>query len=177
MATYYENLIQTVIDNSESKEWNQAVLEWEVYDCEEDEECSTFCICGKEGLRYAFTIRNKYNGNLLYPIGSTCIKKFGVSELYDDADVWEQEFQLYNAVSNNRFIGLKDGLFSRKLLRKLYEEGAFIESVYNDFNSYKDYQFMLDMFNKRNLTDGQKSKCSAIILNSIMPYIRRKLNK
>lgn len=177
MPIYYDNLIQTVLDNSESKEWENAVHEWEVFDCVEDYECSTVCICGKEGLRYAFTIRNKYNGNLLYPIGSTCIMKFGVSELYDDADAWEQEFELYNAVSHNRFISLKDGLFSRKLLRKLYEEGAFVESPYNNYDSYNDYKFMLDMFNKRNLTNSQESKCSAILLNSIMPFIRRKLKK
>lgn len=177
MSIYYDNLMQSVLNNSESKEWDFAVREWEIYDCDEDDECATVCICGKEGLRYAFTIKNKYNGNLLYPIGSTCIKKFGVRELYDDADVWEQEFELYNVVSRNRFIGLKDGLFSRKLLRKLYEDGAFVESPYNNFNSHNDYQFMLDMFNKRNLTDAQKSKCSAIILNSIMPFIRRKLKK
>ena len=177
MSIYYDNLIKTVLNNSESKEWECAVLEWEVFDCVEDEECSTICICGKEGLKYAFTIRNKYNGCLLYPIGSTCIKKFGVSELYDDANVWEQEFELYNAVSRGQFISLKDGLFSRKLLRKLYEDGAFSGTCYNGFNPFNDYQFLLDMFNKRELTNSQISKCSAIILNSIMPFIKRKLKK
>ena len=161
MSIYYDNLIKTVLNNSESKEWECAVLEWEVFDCVEDEECSTICICGKEGLKYAFTIRNKYNGCLLYPIGSTCIKKFG----------------LYNAVSRGQFISLKDGLFSRKLLRKLYEDGAFSGTCYNGFNPFNDYQFLLDMFNKRELTNSQISKCSAIILNSIMPFIKRKLKK
>ncbi len=178
MSLYYENLIKTVLENSESNNWQDAVLEWEVYDCVEDDECSTICICGKEGLKYAFTIRNRYNGRLLYPIGSTCIQKFGVDKLYEDASVWEQEFELYDAVSKKRFISLKDGLFSRKLLRKLYEEGAFVETYYNGFNSHNDYQFMLDMFNKRSLlTDSQEAKCSAIILNSIMPYIKQKLKK
>lgn len=50
MSIYYENFIQTVLDNSESKEWENAVHEWEVFDCDEDYECSTVCICGKEGL-------------------------------------------------------------------------------------------------------------------------------
>ena len=177
MSVYYKDLIQSVLHNSQSKIWEEAVLEWEVYDCDEDDTCSTKCICGKEGLRYAFTIRNKCNGKFLYPIGSTCIKKFGVSELYDDANLWEKEFELYNAVSQNRFIGLKDGLFSRKLLRKLYDDAAFVASKYNNNDPRNDYQFMLDMFNKRNITDAQQSKCSAILLSSIMPFIRRKLKK
>ena len=65
--TYTENLIATVIDYSESNNWESAVTEWEIYDCEEDESNSETCICGKENIRYLYTIRNILNGNELFP--------------------------------------------------------------------------------------------------------------
>ena len=52
----------TVINNSESDNWQEAVTEWEIYDCEEDDSCSEECICGKENIKYLYTIRNVYNG-------------------------------------------------------------------------------------------------------------------
>lgn len=177
MSVNYDNLLKEVIDKSESKIWKDAVKEWEVYDCDEDKTCSTECVCGKEGLRYLFTIRNTVNGNELYPIGSSCIKKFGVDDLYAEATLWEQEFKLYDAISNNKFINLKDGLFSRKLLWKLYDKGAFKATEYNQFEPYNDYKFLLDMFNKREPSEKQRKRCTAIILNSIKPFIKEKLKK
>lgn len=168
-------LIEKVINLSNSKEWNSAVLEWFIYDYSEDEEACTSCVCGKEGLRYLFTIKNRINGNILYPIGSSCIKKFHYEELYTEASLIEKEFALYHAVENDDFIELKGGLFSRKLIGKLYEEGAFKPTEYNNFDGKNDYQFLLDMFNKREPSSKQKSKASAIILDSIKPFIKQKL--
>jgi hypothetical protein len=61
--------------------------------------------------------------------------------------------------------------FSRKLLRHLYEIGAFKPTQYNNYNPEEDYQFMLDMFNKRSRTMKQEKKATAIILNSIKPFL------
>ena len=58
MSSNYDNLIKEVLEKSESKNWTDAVKEWEIVDCEEDENRSNYCICGKEGLRYLFTIKN-----------------------------------------------------------------------------------------------------------------------
>lgn len=71
---YRTNLIQKVLDKSEGNTWNEAVQEWMIDDCEEDDSLESSCICGKEELRYLFTIRNVRNGNTLFPIGSSCIK-------------------------------------------------------------------------------------------------------
>lgn len=57
-STYVRNLIMTVINNSESDNWQEAVTEWEIYDCEEDDNCSEECICGKENIKYLYAIRN-----------------------------------------------------------------------------------------------------------------------
>ena len=75
-SAYVKNLIMTVINHSESSCWEDAVTEWEIYDCEEDDSCSSECICGKENIKYLYTIRNKLNDEKLYPIGSSCIRKF-----------------------------------------------------------------------------------------------------
>ena len=75
-SAYYSNLLKTVLDSSESDTWEEAVREWDICDCEEDKHCSSFCICGKEHLKYLYTIRNRKTRRILYPIGSSCIKKF-----------------------------------------------------------------------------------------------------
>ena len=51
-GTYVKNLICKVIDKSESNNWDNAVMEWEIIDCEEDEKCSEICICGKENINF-----------------------------------------------------------------------------------------------------------------------------
>ena len=174
------DLFNLVIQQSQSKNWSEAVLEWEVIDCTEDETCSTECVCGKEGIKYLFTIRNKFNGQEIFPIGSSCIKKFNNNDLTAETELWKKEFALYHAISNNEFIKFegeeKNRLFSRKLLEKLYDEGAFKANQFNDFNPYNDYEFLLKMFNKRTeMSERQNRRCVAIILNSIKPFVQNKL--
>ncbi len=174
---YMERLAGTVIALSHSKDWNTAVSEWEIVDCEEDDTHSESCICGKEHLYYLFTIENVVNGNSLFPIGSSCIKKFGRNDLDDEASIREQMFKLYHAVERNQFLSLSPDFFSRKLLKRLYEEGAF-DCDYNDYDGYDDYAFTLKMFNKRDkstITFNQQKKIRAIIVNSIKPYLQEQL--
>lgn len=175
-SSYYRNLIQTVLRNSESSDWNLAVTEWRIYDIEEDYTLSESCICGKENLRYLFTIRNNMNGNILYPIGSSCIKKFERTDMNEEADVLVQMFVLLHAVERKQFISLSSDLFSRKLLRHLYEHDAFVPTTYNHYDPYEDYQFMLNMFNKGDRrSEAQEKKASAIIMKSIRPYLQKQL--
>ena len=177
-SAYYRNLIQCVIDNSVADVWESAVLEWEVFDCEEDETLASSCICGKEELRYLFTIHNTRNGNMLYPIGSSCIKKFERDDLDEEVAVKEQLFKLLHAIENNSFLTLSSDFFSRKLLLNLLDLGAFKPTAYNHFNPENDYQFMLNMFNKGSRrTESQDKKTSAIILNSIRPFLREMLRE
>lgn len=177
-SSYQTNLINTVISLSESNIWKDAVQEWVIEDCEEDISLQSSCICGKHELRYLFTIRNSINKNILYPIGSSCIKKFERNELSEEASIREKLFKLYHAIVNHSFITLSNEFFSRKLLKYLYSEGVFKANKYNDNNPEKDYQFMLDMFNKKNkdsITPNQQSKINALIINSIRPYLVEQL--
>lgn len=172
LSTYYKNLISSVLELSDSSDWQSAVLEWAIEDVVEDETLSESCVCGKENLRYLFTIKNTLNGNKLYPIGSTCIKKFERSDLDEIVSVKEQLFKLLHAIENNEFITLSSQYFSRRLLRYLYDNDALLPTEYNQYEPYNDYQFLLDMFNKRSRSANQNKKATAIILNSIKPYLQ-----
>ena len=177
--TYLENLCSTVIDASKGNSWETAVLEWDIVDCEEDSSCSSTCICGKESIKYLYTIQNKYNANQLFPIGSSCIKKFGRSDLSTETTLIESQFKLWHAIENNKFLSLSSEFFSKKLLTWLYEEGAFNTS-FNSYDGYGDYEFMLKMFNKRDknsITTKQDKKIKAIILNSIKPFMQKRFSK
>jgi hypothetical protein len=170
------NLIQRVIYDSESSIWSSVVTEWYIFDCQEDENHEISCICGQENLRYLFTIKNKLNGNILFPIGSECIKKFDRGDLNDEVSVHEQLFKLLHAVESKKFIRFNSSLFSRRLLFYLFENNAFKGSQYNGFDSESDYRFMLNMFNKRNEpTEKQKRKINAIIISEIKPFLQKTL--
>ena len=91
--------------------------------------------------------------------------------------LWEGEFKLLHAVEKNEYLSLSPELFSRKLLKQLYEEGAF-NCEYNNFEGRKDYEFMVKMFNKKNkdsISLKQDKKIKAILLNSIKPFLQKKL--
>ena len=178
MSTYFENLISAVISNSVAATWDGAVREWELSDWEEDMSTSGVCTCGKEGLRYLYTIQNRLNGRTLYPIGSCCIKKFNRTDLNSEIDTQEQMFRLLHAIRDREFIPLTPEYFSRNLLLKLKNDGAFIPSQYNNYNGDNDYNFLLDMFNKRDkasITPAQTRKINGIIAFSIKPFLEGKL--
>lgn len=175
---YRTNLIQKVLDKSESNMWTEAVQEWVIDDCEEDHSLQSSCICGKEDLRYLFTIRNIINGNTLFPIGSSCIRKFGRDDLNEEVSIQEKLFKLFHAIDDGSFITLSSEFFSRKLLRYLYDNGVFQANEYNNYNSKIDYEFMVKMFNKRDkfsITLKQQKKINAIIMTSIRPYLTEQL--
>ncbi len=175
--TYHDNLVRAVLAASVAEDWESAVQEWVVFDCEEDESSSGACICGKERLHYLFTIRNAENGRTLYPIGSSCIRRFARQELDEDAAVYVQKHRLLQAVEAGEFITLSPQYFSRKLLGELYREGTFPASRYNDFDGRNDYRFLLDMFNKKHkesITPGQQRKIRALML-SIRWHLRETL--
>ena len=165
-------LQKAVIEASDSEVWGYAVAEWKILDCYIDENRKSICICGQEGLKYCFIIRNSYNGNILYPIGSSCINQFGRNDLKQVVSIYEQMFSIRTKHRKREKIELKD--LSKNLLKFLLEENVFKPTAYNHYNPEEDYEFLLSMFNKRSmLTDKQQAKVNAIILNSIIPYIKR----
>ena len=171
-SIYYNNLINTVLNYSNNANWETAVLEWAVADCEKDGASDSSCICGKENLRYLFKIRNQINGKYLYYTGSTCIKNFNRDDLNYVVSIKEGLFKLLHAIDNKDFITLEPKYFSRKLLKHLYAEGAFQSSQYNMFNPEKDYKFLLKMYNKTSISEKQKNMINAIIFTAVKPYLK-----
>ena len=171
----FKKLMQAVLEKSEATDWESAIGEWEIDDVEEDKSLEESCVCGKERLRYLFTIRNDINGNYLNPIGSSCINRFGRADLSEEVAVKEQLFKLLHDIEERKFITLSSDFFSRKLLRYLYDIGAFKATEYNKYEPYNDYKFLLDMFNARACTNRQESKATAIIMNSIKPFLHKML--
>ena len=171
-------LFNKVIENSVADVWDLAVREWEIVDCEESEEVDAVCVCGKEHIRYMFTIRNTVNGNTLVPIGSSCIRKFQQPELSSLVDVYERLFKLLDEYSKNNFVPFNSKLFSRKLLLFLFDQGCFEPNEYNNWDPANDYKFLLDQFNARkDPSDKQKRKISALMCNAVIPYLKKKLHK
>lgn len=71
-------------------------------------------------------------------------------------------------------LSLRGGLFSRSLLAHLYEEGCFQPNKFNGFNPNKDYQFLVDMFNKRSEpSEKQHGKIWVLLHKTIIPYLEK----
>ncbi len=178
VSTYVKKLIKGVIELSESNNWDEAIHEWCIIDCTEDETANSGCVCGKENIRYLYTVENIKNGNRLFPIGSSCIRKFKRDDLNEVISIKENMFRLYRAIRNNEYISLTSDFFTRKLLAALVADGAFVDNEYNKYDGYNDYLFLIDMFNKRDkdkITIKQQNKIKAIIVISIRPYLEGKL--
>lgn len=172
---YTDNLIGTVIGLSVADDWEGARREWEIVGCEVDETHSATCVCGKEGLRYVYTISNTETGETLSPIGSSCIKKFEQSDMDEELAGWQQAIKLMEEaarIGKEDYVHLHSGSYSRKLLYFLYEQDAFRPTKYNGYDGYNDYLFLLDMFNAGFCSEAQERKCQAIIMQSIYPWLR-----
>ena len=175
---YTDHLIGTVIEFSVADDWEGARREWEVVGCEIDETHSATCICGKEGLRYVYTIANTETGEILSPIGSSCIKKFEQSDMDEELAGWQQAIKLMEEaarIGKEDYVHLHSGSYSRKLLYFLYEQDAFRPTKYNGYDGYNDYLFLLDMFNGGFCSEAQERKCQAIIMQSIRHILPRRL--
>lgn len=147
-------------------------MEWKITNMFEEEDASEQCICGKENIRYCYEISNVKTGKKLCPIGSSCIKKFEREDLKDEISVYEKMFVLLHELEKNNFIEFSNKFFSRKLLKYLYENGAFQPNEHNGWHPEKDYQMLLDMFNRRSeRTPRQEQKIRAIIVSSIKPFL------
>lgn len=165
-----------VLEASSSKTWDVAVSEWRVVGCHDNGNASGVCLCGHGGIRYEFTIRNSVNGIELSPIGSTCILKFENNELKNEVEGWEAAIKLLEALEARRpdvrLDGMNRDLFSRRLYAFLYEKGAFPDNSYNKYDGRNDYEFMVDMFNKRTApTERQRAKMYMVLNKSIFPWL------
>lgn len=105
-------------------------------------------------------------------------KKFERDDLDYEVDIQMDMYRLAHAIESGERIELTSKYFSKKLLYALYEEGAFVPNKYNRYDGTNDYQFMLDMFNRRNkseIIEPQHRKIRGLIAYSIKPFLRERL--
>lgn len=165
MSKKYD-LINSIIENSLSNIWSNAVLEWELIDCFDSGSDDSECTCGKKDIRYIHTIKNK-NNNKELEIGSVCIKKFERNDINNLVDIQEQSLKFCQKIKDKQYITILD--FSRKLINFLHE--------YNYFATENDYEFFLKMFNKKDKKDisvKQNGLIKSIIFYQIMEKIKAK---
>lgn len=150
-SKYQENLIKTVMDKSWGNTWKEAVQEWDIIDCAEDNSLSRSCICGKEQIKYLYRLHNRKTNQWLFPIGSSCIKKFQRKDLQEKTATTEAMFKLLHAVGNNQYLQLSSG--------KITKIGRVYITINNGYpnrqffiKSGNDYEFGIQ--EKENAIDG-----------------------
>ena len=170
------NLPREVVALSCADDFESARYEWDLVDRGIDPTSSQICVCGKEGLKYLFTIRNRETGAKLYPIGSSCIELFGRKDLDQQTNI---AIQMYAVLAEYREIGslkLNGGALTKAVLKQLYEEGCFTPTSFNKGNPETDYQFLVDMFNKRKEPSEKQQRKTWMLLNKVVgPYLERTL--
>jgi hypothetical protein len=131
-------LYEIVLQHSESEYGiNEAIREWDIVNDSEQTECSD-CICGHKNIKYTYTIKNRINDNILYPLGSSCIRKFEYQDLIDQLSI----------VTNKNKIFKNPG---KKHDGKTYDEICKIDPQYIGFLSTyahkKQYMGLIDYYN------------------------------
>lgn len=170
------NLPKEVVALSCADNFDAARHEWDLVDRDIDPDCLQSCVCGKEGLRYLFTICNRETGAELYPIGSSCIELFGRKDLDQQVGITKQMYEVLAEYRETGSLRLNGGAITRAVLKQLYEEGCFDPNSYNDGNPETDYQFLVKMFNRRNeLSEGQRRKVWMLLNRTVGPYLERTL--
>lgn len=162
-------LQQKVLACSNSKNWEDATLEWDIIDFSEDASMAASCKCGQRNIKYLYTISNKKTGNILKPIGSKCIERFDRDDLKEEISIYERLFKLLKAREDGEFIELKSDkkYFSKKLIDYLHEQNVF--TINEQYNYYKVLRKFFTQ--RKELTDKQKNFARRIIMTDIVPYL------
>lgn len=74
----------TAVDLSEGESWAQAKSEWRVLYEDDAGGPTETCVCDYEGLRYLNMVGNRITGARLYPVGSSCVERFGVDRIAEE---------------------------------------------------------------------------------------------
>lgn len=88
-------LMTQVLNNSESKDFKIACNEWVTTDIITTEESTGVCVCNHRGLCIRYELTNIYNNNVLFPIGSNCIKKFKNKDLTNDINLLKDSNKIF----------------------------------------------------------------------------------
>lgn len=134
-------LIEEIIKLSDSKNWNDAVSEWQFYQLSIVP--NSTCLCEHYPIKELCHIRNLKNGNDTI-VGNCCIRKF----MGDDTRT-----KMFKAISKNR-------------LNKSLIEYAYEKNIINKW----EFELTSNLWRKRILTPRQKA-CFDKIQNGIISEV------
>lgn len=147
-----------VMAASENKvNWFYAKDEYDVIGYCEDEDCSGVCTCGKRGLRYLYTIQNRYNKNVIYPLGSKCIEQF-------ESDRMRRQQKIMHRGINIVRCGKYKGLTFDELMEQNYGYAYYIQHQvsrqwHHDYVEYFKWKIkQTQMFDNRLIGGSGKYK-------------------
>lgn len=173
-------LKEAVLALSSSKSWSKAKKEWVVISVIHNSVDKEKCICGAQ-IKDLYELQNKLTGKILTPVGSTCISKFGSSELNTSKKNVDRLVVSRSAILSAEKEGLVESqelegvvvTFSKKLFYYLYTRGAFPTTVKNNFNPESDYLFLSSAIARgiSNLSSDDYEYFKELYINCIKPYI------
>lgn len=168
----YSQLFEYILERSESDVWAVASKEWYQYDGITDESMSRSCICGQPNLKYQFTIKNKHNGKEIFPIGSECIKQFQDDTLTKSVQTWLGVQKLVEHIRSGEDIEHNSKLFTRNVMKFLYEDGAFKPNSKNGGLSEDAlYEiFLKARMSPKSVSDKQIWRAKQVLRDNIIPY-------
>lgn len=170
----FRSLVSAVVASSQAGSWRAAVQEWVVTDVEDDPDQQGICVCGQTGLGQLFTIKNRLNGAELFPIGSVCVNKFEQADLDRQVTVFAELLTLRKAIREGKTISLTSEFFSRALLEYFFHQDVFQPNQWNGQDAENDYEFLVDMFNKRDkdaISTKRKAKIYMLLKTTVLPFV------
>lgn len=130
------------------------------------------CVCGKEGIRTVFIIRNTVTNVVLSPIGSVCIGKFN-SDIIAQLKAKEFNFNLLDAIGRgNKYmeqnIAMTQSFISKKDVDRFYRARVITSDEKKD---------CLKALNKRSATVADFDRGTDILFDKIIPAVRASLDE
>lgn len=66
--------------------------QFDIVGYDEDITVTSVCVCGQKNIRFLHTIKNKYTGQVYFPIGNTCKNQFHNTDMNRDAKTLKKIF-------------------------------------------------------------------------------------
>ena len=171
MEVYVKMFQGAVMAASEAYEWESAKNEWYIAACRHVHEKEGHCICGHQALNFMYTLKNRVNGQELFPVGSSCVGLLENDDENRTAAAYRTLFRLKPAALYNGYDSLKI-LFSRGLIDLMWRLGVFVPRDDNDFDAYEDYIFLREVFSQRKEPrEGQKRKVKRLLELVVIPWL------
>lgn len=176
-SAYYKQLMDVVLAHSKSSTWQEAKNEWYVSGQLLDKSDYDTCVCGYHPIIDLYEITNDETGDVLFPIGSVCIKKFESSRMNQGIQVASQMAGLM--LHDKKYFASLDHLnraagFSHKVIDRLYRQHVFPPTKYNHYDPSEERDFMIKMFDRRSdLTFGQKYRLHRDLVDYVYPFLHK----